>query len=197
VARKLAVAAVLLLAAAFMIPAVLAQPAATMNLSISGVQPVGDCAEPAPNDPAQLWEVSTHITVHNTSGSTITLRDSEFWVRFSDPTGGANQTQNDVSVVDYSGFTQGAQIAADDTRTFDPVLRVWLPCDATKADMFAGMHIVGSDTQYVASGTFIDNATPVPVESTGAFGIALIIGVSGVLAQRLGRRPKPILSGPR
>jgi len=196
-ARKLAVAAVLLLAAAFMIPAVLAQPAATMSLDVTSVNPVGQCAEPAPNDPAQLWEVSTHITVHNTTSNAITLRDTEFWVRFSDPTGGANQTQTDVSVVDYSGFSQGTQIAADDTRTFDPVLRVWLPCDATQASMFAGMHIVGSDTQFVASGVFIDNATPVPVQSTGAFGIALIIGVAGVLAQRLGRKPRPILDGHR
>jgi hypothetical protein len=194
-ARKLAVTAVLLLAAAFMIPGVLAQPAATMRLDVTSVRPVGGCAEPAPNDPAQLWEVSTHITVHNTSANSITLRDSEFWVRFDDPTGGANQTQMDVSVVDYNGFSQGTQIAADDTRTFDPVLRVWLPCDATKAVMFAGMHIVGSDTQFAANGVFIDNATPVPVESTGAFGIALIIGIAGVLAQRLGRRPKPILDG--
>ena len=194
-ARKLAVAAVLLLAGAFMIPAVLAQPAATMSLDVTTVRPIGECAEPAPNDPAQLWEVSTHITVHNTSSNTITLRDSEFWVRFSDPTGGDNQTQTDVSVVDYDGFSQGTQIAPDDTRTFDPVVRVWLPCDATKAVLFGGMHIVGSDTQFVGSGTFIDNATPVPVESTGAFGIALIVGIAGVLAQRLGRRPKPILDG--
>ncbi len=196
-ARKLAVAAVLVLAAAFMIPAVLAQPAATMNLGVTSVRPIGECAEPAPNDPAQLWEVSTHIAVHNTSANTITLRDSEFWVRFDDPTGGANQTQNDVSVVDYSGFSQGAQIAPDDTRTFDPVLRVWLPCDATKATMVGGMHIVGSDTQFVASGIFIDNATPVPVQSTGALGIAIIIGVAGLLAQRLGRKPRPILDGRR
>lgn len=191
--RKLVVGAVLLMAAALMIPTVFAQPAATMTLDVTGVRAVGDCAEPAPNDPAQLWEVSTHITVHNNSSSTITFRDTEFWVRFSDPVGGPNQTQNDVSVVDYSGFVQGTEIAPNDTKTFDPVLRVWLPCDATSAQMFAGLHIVGSDTQIVANGTFIDSATPVPVEPTGAFGIALIIGISGLLALRLGRRPRPIL----
>ena len=45
----------------------LPQPAATMTLDVSSVRTVGACAEPAPNDPAQLWEVSTHITVHNAS----------------------------------------------------------------------------------------------------------------------------------
>jgi len=192
--RKLVVGAVLLMAAALMIPAVFAQPAATMTLDVSGVRAVGECAEPAPNDPAQLWEVTTHITVHNNSGSTITFRDTEFWVKFSDPTGGSNQTQNDVSVVDYSGFVPGTEVAPSDTKTFDPVLRVYLPCDATSAQIFAGLHIVGSDTQISASGTFIDSGTPVPAEPTGAFGITLILGAAGFLAMRLGRRPKPILS---
>ena len=191
--RKLVVGAVMLMAAAFMIPAVFAQPAANMTLDVSGVQAVGECAEPAPNDPAQLWQVTTHITVHNNTGASITIRDTEFWVKFSDPVGGANQTQTDVSVVDYSGFVPGTEIAADDTRTFDPVIRVYLPCDATSAQIFAGLHIVGSDTQIVANGTFIDSGTPVPVEPTGALGVSLILGIAGLMALRLGRKPKPIM----
>lgn len=190
--RKLVVGAVLLMAAAFMIPAVFAQPAATLRLDVSGVRAVGDCAEPAPDDPAQLWEVSTHITVHNNSGATITFRDTSFWVRFSDPTGGSNQTQTDVSVVDYSGFVPGTEVPSGDTRTFDPVLRVYLPCDTTSAQMFAGLHIVGSDTQYAANGAFIDTGTPVPVEPTGALGISLVLGVAGLMGMHLRRRPKPI-----
>jgi hypothetical protein len=184
--------AIVALAAALVIPAVLAQPAVSSSLDVTSVRLATECSEPAPDDPAQLWEVNTTVTVHNNTSSVVTIRDTEFWARFSDPTGGANQTQNDVSVVDYGGFTAGTQIGPDETKTFNPVLRVWLPCDATHADMFAGLHINGSDTQYVASGTFIDSATPVPVQPTGAFGIAVVIGVAGFLAQRLGRRPKPI-----
>jgi hypothetical protein len=191
--RKLAVASVVLLAAAFLVPKVLAQPAVDVNVGISGVRLVGECSQPAPNDPAQLWEVSTHIAVHNNTGSTVTFRDTEFWVKYSGPTA-SNQIQTDVSVVDYGGFVAGAQVPSQETSTFDPVLRVSLPCDTTTADMFAGLHIVGNDTQFVGSGTFIDGATPVPAGPTGVFGLAFLVGTAGFLAQRLGRRPKPLLA---
>jgi hypothetical protein len=182
-----------MLVAALVIPAVLAQPAVDVSLAVTGVRLVQECTQPVPNDPATLWEVSTHITVHNNTSSAVTFRDTEFWVKYSDPTV-SNAIQNDVSVVDYGGFVYGTQIAPQDSKTFDPVLRVWLPCDATTATMFAGLHLVGSDTQYSGGGTFIDAATPVPAGPTGVFGLALLVGSAGFLAQRLGRRPKPLLA---
>src|SRR5439155_8027054 len=132
--------------------------------------------------------VSMNVKVSNGSETTVTFKDTEFWAKYSSASGGSNQIQSDVTVVDFGGFVAGTQLARGESKTFTPVVQVSLPCDTQGADMFAGLHLVGRDKQYLDGSTFTGGSTPVPTGAAGGLGIAALVAVGAVVAQRLRRQ---------
>lgn len=184
---KIALAAVALLGLAFVFPA-LAAPSVDLTLEVESAQLAADCTAENTED----WEVAAQISVLNTSEETVTFESTGFSARFN--AGGGAQTTNDVSVISSGGFEPGTQVGPGETEVFDPVVRVTLPCDVASAELFGELVIVGRDKRFVDSDAFIEGGTPVPVGPTGIIGIASILGVAGLLAQRLGRKPRAIVS---
>ena len=184
--KKTALLALALLAAAFVVPA-LALPSVDVNLEVLSAGLAGGCS-----NGSQTWEVSSEIGVHNTSEETVTFESTGFSVRFN--SGSGNSGTGDVGVASSDGFDAGAQVEPGATRSFHPVVHATLPCDARSADLVAQLTIVGRDKAYSDTDPFIEGGTPVPVGPTGILGIAVLLGAAGFLGQRLGRKPRPIIS---
>jgi hypothetical protein len=185
--KKIALAALALLGAAFVIPA-LALPSVEVNLEVLSAALVGECT-----DGSQTWEVSSQVSVHNTSAETATFESTDFSAKFNRGGGNLGVT-DDISVVSSGAFESGAQIEPGATSIFNPVVHVTLPCDVRSANLYAQLTLVGRDKIYSGADEFIEGGTPVPVGPTGILGIAVLLGAAGFLGQQLGRRPRPITS---
>jgi hypothetical protein len=190
VLKKVAVGAVGLLAAAFVLP-VLAQPSVDLTVDVDSVALAEVCTSEGGGDPFQTWEVALSVQVTNTADEVAHFDRTGYYVKFRTPAG-ASQIGYDVTVVDADRFQQGEEVAARGTGTYGPVVRVTIPCDATAADVFATLDLQGRDKTYVDGAPFLENGTPVPLGPTGALGIAAMVGAVGLLALRLGRKPRSI-----
>ena len=186
--KKLLVGGCILLAVAFVYPA-LAAPSVDLAVDVRSVGLVGECSSSGGGDPLQTWEIALNAVVQNTSEEPVTFASTGYFVKFNNPNG-SNQQSHDISVVDPGGFVAGEEVDPGASETYGPVVRASVPCDATAADIFATLNLVGRDKTYVDGASFLDNGTPVPLGPTGALGIALALGAVGLLSQRLGRRPK-------
>jgi hypothetical protein len=182
--KKIALAAMTLLLVAFVYPA-LAIPSVDMHLTVMSADLAGGCS-----GGAQMWNVASEITVQNTSEQTVTFESTDFWSDFTTP-GSPGQRQDDVSASSADGFQAGTTIDPNATSTFHPQVQVSLPCDTSGANLFGGLKLAGRDKFYSASDAFIEGGTPVPVGPTGILGIAVVLGIAGLLGQGLSRRPKP------
>jgi hypothetical protein len=191
--KRIVVAAVV--SAAFVLAPFAARPASSApavesHLDIVSAQLVQDC-----DGTAQVWEVGGEITVENTSDETATFEWTDFWAQ-ARSAGSTRPTLSDIEVVDSGGFDAGAQIDARGTSVFGPVVRVTNPCDTTSASLYAQVKLEGNDTVFGCGSAFIQAGTAVPVGPTGILGIAVMLGGAGVLAQRLGTRPRSTLKRP-
>jgi len=162
----------------------------SVTTKITGAQLVQDCSHGANSEG---WQVSMSIKVKNASEGTATFQDTEFWAKYSSPSAGSNQIDNDVTVVDSGGFVAGTQLAQGETKTFGPTVGVSLPCDTQSGDMFAALHLVGNDKQYSDGNTFIGGNTPVPSGAAGVISAAVLLSAAAFLAQRVGRRRPGVL----
>ena len=188
--KKLCAVALVLIGAAFVVPA-LAQPSVDLAVDVESVSLVSDCASAGGGDPTQTWQVALSVAVTNTAEDVARFASSGFFAKFNNPDG-SGQTINDIEVVDAGGFVSGEEVPAGSTETFHPVVRVALPCDATGASMFATLNLEGRSKTYVDGAEFVASGTPVPLGPTGVFGIALVLACVAFLFQRLGRRPKAL-----
>jgi hypothetical protein len=184
VVKKFIVGAAALLTVAIVVP-VLALPSVDMTVKVGSVALVGDCTSGM-----QTWDVALAVTVSNESEDVVVFERTGYFVKYRTPT--AAETSYDVSVIDAGGFVAGEEVAADATRTFTPSVRTTIPCEATAADMFGTLDLVGRDKTFVDGDPFLAGGTPVPLGPTGALGIGAIAGGILLLAQRLGRRPKTL-----
>jgi hypothetical protein len=187
--RKLLIAGIALVIGAVVVFPVFALPSVNVTTEVLGAHLVGSCS-----NGTQTWEVPLSVSVENTSEESAVLESTNFFAKFSQP-GNTGQVNNDITIVDAGGFVPGASTDPGTTSTYDPVVQTSIPCDATNASMFAALEIVGRDKIYLDGDAFIAEGTPVPNGATGVFGIAVLLGVAGVLAQRLGRRSRPLTVG--
>jgi len=171
--------------ALLMKPALAANVSVSVKTTITGAQLLADCSG---GTSSQRWQVSMNVRVSNGSETTVTFQDTEYWAKFTSTSGGSNQIQNDITVVDSGGFVAGTQLARGESRDFTPVVQVSLPCDTKAGDMFAALHLVGNDKQYSDGNTFIGGSTPVPVGATGGVGIAVLVTVGALVSRRRHRR---------
>lgn len=167
-----------------------AAPSVESHLEVVSAQLVQECS-----GGTQVWEVAGEIRVDNTSEETATFEWTDFWAQSR--AGSSRPVQNDVDVIDAGGFVAGAEIEAGGTEFFRPVVRVANACDTTNASLYAQVKLVGSDTIFGCGSAFIEGGTAVPVGPTGILGIAVILGVAGVLAHRLDTRPRSVVPGSR
>jgi hypothetical protein len=196
VLKKVVVGAMVLGVAALVLP-VIALPSVEVNTDVQNVQLVGECASEGGADPMQTWEIALSVTVTNTNGEPAKFAQTGFYAKFNSPSG-PGQISNTISVVDPGGFVPGEEIPTDGgSRTYSPIVRATIPCDATSAVIFATLVLEGRDKTYQDGATFLDAGTPVPLGPTGVLGIAFMVGAAGLLAQRLGRRPASLRSTSR
>ena len=128
------------------------KPSVSIATTISGAQLLQGCSQGAS---AETWQVSLSVKVRNDSEGPVTFKDTEYWAKYTSASGGSNQIQPNITVVNSGGFVAGTQLARNQTRVFTPVVQVSLPCDTKGADMFAGLHLVGNAKQYSDGNTFI------------------------------------------
>ena len=184
--RRLVLVSGLLLAIGVVVP-VMARVPLTMSLKTQSARVLGSCREGA-----QAWQVTSIVKLRNGGGSPAVVRDTRMWVTYTTDRHGDAGGRRDVTVLRNGSLVSGARLPSRSTRTFQPAVRLTLPCSATTASLFSDITVVGDDDRYAASDPFIDAGTPVPSGAVGILGIAVIAAIAGLLALRLGPHGRPI-----
>ncbi len=129
------------------------------------------------------WEVEADVEVYNptTTAKFATLTD--FDVQYETPTE-AEVYQPNVAVYESGGFDNGFSLNPGETKVFHARVRADIPCDATNAEFIAEMKVSGDRRNYAAGDFFLEDATPVPSGAIGLIGVAGVIGVGLLLANR-------------
>ena len=89
-----------------------------------------------------------------------------------------------LAVYESGGFDNGFSLNPGETKVFHARVRADIPCDATNAEFIAEMKVSGDRRNYAAGDFFLEDATPVPSGAIGLVGVAGVIGVGLVLANR-------------